>query len=485
MKYKIFGGMVVIIACLVAVGAESMNKDQPVKRIHQHLEVDEKKEDNLKSEFSTHLPLVVIDTGDKAIPGEPIEKEENRIYKYTRAENGESMESATVKVIDNEDKYNHLGDEPQIETKSKIRIRGSSSRYFPKKNYLLRFVDDKGRHEEHKVMGMDPHYEWSMHGPYLDKTLIRNYMWYNISGEIMDYAPNVRFCELFVNKEYKGLYVMTETINTGDKVRLNLKKPEKSSKSCSYVLRLDRGNHSEDKNIKTFLNLIDQNARCLDIRYPRGEELTEERKRFIIEDFSSFEKTLYSYDYDTTNYGYWNDIDVMSFVDYYLINEFSGNRDSGIYSTYLYKNLGGKLKKVVWDFNSCCDNYVDIVDHGMTLHPEKNVWDYMLFKDEHFTELVIKRYYELRKIYLSEEYLLNYIDEVVDYLGDAVDRNYEVWESSFEKELLMPSERNIHSYEEAIVQLKQYIKNRGQWMDEHIEILRQYSHESRVKAFNH
>ena len=64
-------------------------------------------------------------------------------------------------------------------------------------------------------MGMDAHYEWAMHGPYLDKSLIRNYMWYNIAGEIMDYAPNVRFCEVIINGEYKGLYVMTGTITNG------------------------------------------------------------------------------------------------------------------------------------------------------------------------------------------------------------------------------------------------------------------------------
>ena len=28
-------------------------------------------------------------------------------------------------------------------------------------------------------MGMDAHHEWVLHGPYLDKTLMRNYMWYN------------------------------------------------------------------------------------------------------------------------------------------------------------------------------------------------------------------------------------------------------------------------------------------------------------------
>ena len=30
---------------------------------------------------------------------------------------------------------------------------------------------------------MDSHHEWALHGPILDKTLMRNYMWYNIAGE--------------------------------------------------------------------------------------------------------------------------------------------------------------------------------------------------------------------------------------------------------------------------------------------------------------
>ena len=82
-----------------------------------------------------------------------------------------------------------------------IRVRGNSSRYFDKKNYLIRLTDDTGKYENHEVMGMEPHYEWALHGPYLDKSLIRNYMWYNIAGEMMDYAPNVRFCEVIVNGE--------------------------------------------------------------------------------------------------------------------------------------------------------------------------------------------------------------------------------------------------------------------------------------------
>jgi len=53
-----------------------------------------------------------------------------------------------------------------------------------------------------------------LHGPFLDKTLMRNYMWYNLSGQIMEWAPDVRFCEVFLNGGYQGVYVMEEQIES-------------------------------------------------------------------------------------------------------------------------------------------------------------------------------------------------------------------------------------------------------------------------------
>lgn len=112
-------------------------------------------------------------------------------------------------------------------------------------------------------------------------------------------------------------------------------------------------------------------------------------------------------------------------------------------------------------------------------------WYFMLTKDEDFIELLISRYYELRKTYFDEEYLMNYIDDVAAYLGDAIDRNYEVWGYTFNEKYdkLIPKERNPRSYDEAVEDMKTFLHNRIAWMDENIEILRQYSAESKVKKF--
>ena len=99
----------------------------------------------------------------------------------------------------------------------------------------------------------------------------------------------------------------------------------------------------------------------MNIQYPKSGALTEEMADAIEQEFSDFEKALYSFDYNTHDYGYQNYIDVNSFVDYFIINEFTQNYDAGYLSTYLYKDIGGKYKMVIWDFNSACNNYQD--DH--------------------------------------------------------------------------------------------------------------------------
>ena len=229
-----------------------------------------------------------------------------------------------------------------------------------------------------------------------------------------------------------------------------------------------------------------RNKWIMDIVYPGTGNLTQERIDYIRNDFSDFEKSLYSYDYDTEPYAWWNDADMDSLADYFIINEFTCNYDVGARSTYIYKDVRGKYKMCIWDFNSCCDNFHFSQTEPQRFELQNTTWFYMLMKDEHFVERVIQRYRQLRETYLSDEYLMEYIDETVQWLGPAIERNFEVWGYTFaEYTPLYPAQRNPETYEDAIEQLKTFIQERGAWMDENIEILRQYCHESKVKKFNH
>ena len=108
-------------------------------------------------------------------------------------------------------------------------------------------------------------------------------------------------------------------------------------------------------------NLTAYSLRCdpdlmIRVEYPGAKNLTQGLKDAIEADFSRFEKALYSYDFNDSAHGWKKYIDADSFVSYFLINELTVNYDAGAYSTYIYKDTGGKLKMCVWDFNNSCDN---------------------------------------------------------------------------------------------------------------------------------
>ena len=54
------------------------------------------------------------------------------------------------------------------------------------------FIDENDNPVEHKVMGMEKGQKWALYGPFLDKTMIRNYMWHKLCAKVIGYAPNVR-----------------------------------------------------------------------------------------------------------------------------------------------------------------------------------------------------------------------------------------------------------------------------------------------------
>ena len=492
MRYKVIGILCLVAVLLISVTAPLLTVQKEPTRYHQHREKAPYTacKNHGDEVFCSHLPLVEIDTGGADIPGAPYYDEKVDETKISTTATGDSVLTCDTKIIDNQNANNHLADKPAVTSKAQIRVRGNSSRYFAKKGYEITLVDDAGASNPQAVMGMDAHQDWVLHGPYLDKSLIRNYMWYNIAGEMMDYAPNVRFCEVFINGEYMGLYLMTERITAGkDNARLPLSVEKKHNTFTGYLLRIDRGSSVPLKNIDTFLVYSKNYPLHVNIEYPGTQKLTPEMARSIQLEFSDFEKALYSYDFDSKDYGYRKYIDVDNFVDYVIISEVTCNYDAGYYSTYFYKDRDGKIKVCVWDFNNCCNNYQETAfDVNNTFEMSVRPYFYMLMKSDYFNERVIQRYREWRKTCLSDAYIDRYIRDTVAYLGPAVERNFERWGSSFDEPLLENEkgapDRNLHSHEEAVAQLNTFLDNRLKWMDENIEALQSYSADSRIKKYS-
>ena len=110
---------------------------------------------------------------------------------------------------------NSYGKEVLNET-SDFRGRGNTTWYnMPKKPYAIKL--DKRK----KVLGMPDHKRWVMLANWMDRTLMRNAVAFEISRCCMEYTPRGQFVELFVNNEHKGNYYLCEQIKI-DRNRLNI-----------------------------------------------------------------------------------------------------------------------------------------------------------------------------------------------------------------------------------------------------------------------
>jgi len=486
MKSKKLYIIIAIIILAVTIFLLQFDFDSKEKRVNQHLDPRwQSSSVDTNSTVQNYLPVIKIDTLGQRIPGTPIIKDGISIGNEKTADGLTSI-IGSIEVINTQKNKSNEDKKLIIKSSAEMNYRGNSSRYFEKKSYSIDLVLNDGSENKQELIGMSAHDSWILNGPFLDRTLMRNYLALNISGEIMEYAPNVRYCELFVDNEYQGLYLLMERISRG-KERINIEKPENNSSITDYIVRLDRESKTDilinDYSYYTYK----LDASAFDVSYPSLIETTERRKRYIEDDLSKMEKSLYSYDSLDNKKGYSQYLDIDAFAEFFIINEFFGNNDAGIYSTYYYKTNKGKLKPVVWDFNNAFNNHFDFdtTQAGFTLINQP-IFD-ALIKDEKFIDTVVSKYRKLRKSSLNESYLLNQIDETELWLGESINRNYTKWGYVFDllnyksSTYLTPIDRNATSYDDSIDKLKNYIIGRGDWMDKHIEVLYQYCQESKIK----
>ncbi|MCC7571417.1 CotH kinase family protein [Candidatus Micrarchaeota archaeon] len=447
-----------VVFCMNGVKAIVEKQDAPPKQVQ---DLKERICTHGKDVFCSHLPLVIIDTGG------------NRIEK-------ESETWAQISVINNSYGNNHLIDKPNLSAAAVIKYRGQSSfTTFDKKQYRIEFRQEYGeeKNKKYSVMGMNAASDWVLNAPFLDRSLVRNRLIFGISRELLSWAPDTRYCEVFLDDEYQGLYLMIEPV-TNEEGRLNLTDFGLASGQTAYVLQRDL-NDTEENVIYSHGTKTGKTSYLFNIRFPTKRRLTKTQCQWIENDISKFERVLYSDYFDDPDHGYAAYIDVGSFVDYYIINEFTLTADAGYMSTFVYKDLDGKLNMTVWDFNNSFNNYAGSVKYIDRFYVAESNWYNRLFEDRKFTDAVVARYRELRNGVLSEENLIRRVDQNVESLGEAVDRNFEIWGYTFSYHLLSRDEqgnsRDPKSFEEAVEQLKNCIIMRGDFLDKNIEKLYQYS----------
>ena len=398
--------------------------------------------------FVSAIPVIMIDTMDQQLT----ENEKREV---------------SLAVYDHSSGENDILGNPTAILRGKMKLRGNTDQ--EKQQYRLNLMKNHSNKEmNYALLGMAEDSRWVLHGPYADRSLLRNYLMYHLSRETMEWAPDCRFFELFLDGKYQGVYLAVEPVGVG-RNRLNLSRFSLVSGNSPCILYRDRIGH-ETLPIETYGNKVGIIQRMLDIRYPDPQFITDTQIKRITEYISSFEKALYGKNFKSPVSGYADYIDSQSFADYFILNELAMNRDLGSLSAYVYKDLNGKLSMCVWDFNRAFDNYRAAQPTDQWCRPD-NTWFTRLLEDPSFCKIVNERYQELRAAVLSDAHIDELIADAQKQLGDAADRNFIRWNHSFEGYLLNETEgqhRNPSDYADALNILKNTIHQRLKFMDQSV-----------------
>jgi hypothetical protein len=433
---------------------------------------------NGQSFTSSNLPILKVNTNGKSIVNEPkILADMELIY------NGIG-------------KINTLTDKPNAYLgKMGIEFRGSTSQQlFPKKPYGIElWVDSTEKTRKVALLGMPEESDWVLNATYNDKTLMRDVLAYDLANRMGRYATRTRYCEMVINNNYEGIYILMEKIkkdkNRVDISTLKLTDNAGDDVTGGYILKIDKTEGSKSKTWNTTLTVLGQNYTIpIQVDYPKATDITDAQFNYIKKYVTDFETSLKGTDY-LNNKALWRDmIDLDSFVDYFLITEFTKNVDGYRLSTYFYKDKdskGGKLKMgPAWDYNLSFGNadYLDgykptgwqfkvndlAIPAKDTYFLSPNWWE-RLAVDSTFRYKASKRWEVLRKTAFNPDRISSWMDSTANTLQEPRVRNFSRWTGVLGK-YVWPNYYVGATYQDETTWMKNWIRQRTEWLDTQLKI---------------
>ncbi|MBP7148343.1 MAG: CotH kinase family protein [Acidobacteria bacterium] len=408
------------------------------------------------SSFSSNLPLAVVHTFGSGIGQEFL------------------VESLAGIVPTSGGRASPTG-RPDYVGAAGIRIRGSSSTGFPKKQYFVEIWDEYRQDDEAAPLGLPPESDFILYGPYTDKTLMRDVLAYRWSNDIGRWAPRTRYVEAYLktgtgavtSADYVGVYALIEKIKQ-DPNRVNLvdllpSDATEPNVSGGYIVKKDR----LDPGDTGFGTSRGQRFAYVE---PKEEEITQAQAAYLKSFYDAFETALYGGNFADPVAGYAAYIDPDAFIDHHIIVEMTKNIDGFRLSTFMFKDRAGRLNMgPVWDYNLTLGNanYLDGWLPQGWYHDLLGDGDYpywrRLFQDPEFALRYADRWFGLRREIFRTEKLLGDIDHDATLLAEAQVRNFQRW--PILGAYVWPNWYIGATYADEVRWMRDWLADRLEWMD--------------------
>lgn len=378
-----------------------------------------------------------------------------------------------MEIIDNGPGQLNFADQLNLAYEGDILVewQGFTGPFYPKKNYDFDLVDNSGNEIDTSLLDLPAENDWILKAEYLDNSLLNNTVAYEFARRMGRYAPRTRHCEVFLDGNYIGVYTLTEKVKR-DNNRLNIAKLTSadtigSDLTGGYIIEMNINGAPGSWN--SAYQPINYATCGLPVEfkyvYPKADSILPIQENYIKSFVDSFENSLNlpSFMDSATSYRRW--IDVSTFIDFLIINEFTMNYDSYGRSTYMYKEKdtdGGKLCiGPPWDYDRAMATDPSSGWVWENTHPgwPFPFWWAKMYSDSVYRHELACRWFSLREDVFSTESFMSFIDSITTPLFQGpVNRNFSIWQTL-----------GAETYAGKILSLKNLLSNRLLWMDNALE----------------
>ncbi|MBR3027536.1 MAG: CotH kinase family protein [Bacteroidales bacterium] len=439
---------------------------------------------------SSNLPLVWITVSDT-------------LSRYSRT-------LGHMKVINNAngvnyaDTVSHQNQTVEFDGPISIKWRGASSFGYdgtqtkkPMSVRTLKTEDINSKKDKVSLLGLGKDDDWCFLAPWQDASYIRDILTMEMARGGYVFTPHMKYCEVFFNGIYYGLFILSERATKGSK-RLNLWDYGLDADGNSiddttgdFHVEIDRpeNNFSHEKEphytskyhpVYTDWTEIPNKYITYQYKDPDEEDFAElpGAREALHKAIDDMEDAFYAEDYKEH---YADFIDIESFMDYEIAQELCDNMDGYRLSTPMYKYSSthaqatgdnDKWKMALWDFNL---TYItSTADH---MNPGRSEWRYTandilvddvldkdelipfywqkLMEDETYVNGIRARYTQRRLSNYTKERITSICDSLQQVLDQgAATRDQQAWK------------RTTLKWKNLITSTKQFIDKRMAWMDE-------------------
>jgi len=334
---------------------------------------------------SSNIASLFIDTASGSI--DHIHKDKDR------------EEQAGIRLYSFDGAVEHQSDD------SFIKGRGNTTwEWYAKKPYLLKLS------EASELLGMSMSEKWVLLANAADSTNLRNKIVLDAANTIVPgFAPESRYVDLYLNGEYRGLYLLTQKIDSSSLPLLNI---DEGDFLCTHEITSRAAG----------LPNVFKSAKGRSVEVVDSRALTEEEFARIQTLVNEMEAVILSGDSAALS----QVLDLDSWVRRYLIDEVFANIDSDAASSYFYYSDGIFHAGPVWDYDLSFGYYLNseafsypgmLVAQPLPTRRQVS-YNYALYNNEAF-------YQRMVEIYRDE-----FLPLLMDLIENKIEAQYSVIDAS-------------------------------------------------------